>query len=47
VRIAFILGNVTSRFEEARVKFVNEKYSIETLINTLKYYLHVDIKVIH
>jgi hypothetical protein len=42
VRIAFIIGNLTSRHEDARVKFINEKYSIDTLVNTLKIYLTND-----
>jgi armadillo repeat-containing protein 2 len=36
VRIAFILGNIMGRYEEARLYFIDEKYSLDTLVNTLK-----------
>ncbi len=42
VRVGFILGNVTSRHDEARVEFMSEKYAIDTLIKTLKLYLDRD-----
>lgn len=42
VRVGFILGNITSRHEEARVEFMEEKYSIETLIKTLQVYIDLD-----
>jgi hypothetical protein len=42
VRIGFILGNLTSRHETARTEFMQEKYTIETLIKTLKLYLDLD-----
>ena len=38
VRVTFVIGNLTSRLEESRLKYFNEKYSIDTLINLLKYY---------
>lgn len=37
--MAFILGNLTSRHEEARLKYSTEKYSIDTLVNTLRVHL--------
>ena len=40
VRVAFVIGNLTSRLEESRLKYFNEKYSIDTLINLLKYYIN-------
>ncbi len=46
VRTGFILGNLTSRNDSARLRYVSEKHSIETLINLLKIYLDLDIKVI-
>ncbi|CAF1030134.1 unnamed protein product, partial [Brachionus calyciflorus] len=42
VRIGFILGNVTGRIENSRIKFISEKYSIETILNTLKVYFNND-----
>ncbi len=42
VRVGFILGNVTSRHDEARVEYMSEKYAIDTLIKTLKLYLDRD-----
>lgn len=39
MRVAFILGNLTSRHEEARLKYSSEKYSIDTLVNTLRVHL--------
>lgn len=44
VRTGFILGNLTSRNDSARLRYVSEKHSIETLINLLKIYLDLDIK---
>lgn len=46
VRIGFVLGNVTGRYEDARIRFIREKYSIETLLNTLKTYFNNDQQVI-
>lgn len=46
VRIGFVLGNITGRFENARLRFMSEKYSIETLLNTLKVYFTNDQQVI-
>lgn len=45
VRIGFILGNVTARHENARVRFMNEKYSVDTVTNTLKTYFNHDLQV--
>jgi hypothetical protein len=42
VRIGFILGNLTSRHDNARVLFLKEKYSLDTLIKTLKVYFDLD-----
>ena len=42
VRIGFILGNLTSRHEDARVDFIKEKYSLDTLIKTLRIYFDLD-----
>jgi hypothetical protein len=45
VRIGFVLGNITARHEDARTKFLNEKYSVDTLTNTLKIYFNNDLQV--
>ena len=45
MRTGFILGNLTSRNDIARIRYANEKHSVETLINLLKLYLNLDIKV--
>ena len=45
VRIGFVLGNLTSRNDSSRLKFANEKYAVETVINTLKFYFLNDLKV--
>lgn len=39
VRICFIIGNLASRNDEARVRYANEKYAFDTLVNLLKLYL--------
>lgn len=45
VRVGFILGNITSRHEEARIEFMEEKYSIETIIKTLQVYIDLDQEI--
>lgn len=45
MRTSFILGNLTSRNDIARIRYANENHSIDTLINLLKLYLDLDIKV--
>ncbi len=47
VRVAFILGNLTSRDEDARTKYLNEKYSVKTLIDILKTYFTNDLQATH
>ena len=47
MRVAFILGNLTSRDEEARTKYLHEKYSIKTLIDILQSYFTNDVQVTH
>ena len=42
VRIGFVLGNITSRHEDARIQFMNEKYSLDTIIKTMKLYSDLD-----
>ena len=42
MRIGFILGNLTSRHDEARINFMKEKRSLEILISTLKMYFDLD-----
>ena len=42
MRIGFILGNLTSRHDDARIIFMKEKRSLEILINTLKTYFLLD-----
>lgn len=44
VRIGFVLGNITSRHDEARVEYMGEKYSLDTLIKILRLYLDLDEK---
>ncbi len=42
VRIGFVLGNITSRHDEARIEYMSEKYSLDTLIKILRLYLDLD-----
>ena len=42
VRIGFVLGNITSRHEDARIQFMHEKYSLDTIIKTMKLYSDLD-----
>lgn len=46
VRVGFILGNLTGRVDSTRIRFMNEKYSIETILNILKVYFNNDQLVI-
>ncbi len=45
VRIGFVLGNITARHEDARLKFYQERHAIDTLINTLIKYYEYDLEV--
>ena len=47
VRIGFVLGNITARHEDARIKFLTERYSVDILTNTLKLYCNNDIQVVY
>lgn len=46
MRIGFILGNLTAKHDSSRIAYINEKYSIDTLISILKTYLNSDLEVI-
>ena len=41
------MGNLTSRDEEARTKYLHEKYSIKTLIDILQSYFTNDVQATH
>ena len=45
VRLCFVLGNVTARSDSARGRVAAQPRAIETLLDILKHYLELDIKV--
>nr|XP_022913013.1 armadillo repeat-containing protein 2 isoform X1 [Onthophagus taurus] len=44
VRLTYIMGNIVSRIDEARIKFYKEENSINSLINLWKVYLERTLK---
>jgi hypothetical protein len=45
VRVCFILGNMTAKNDDARLRLFQENKSVDALLAILKYYLERDIKV--
>lgn len=45
VRVCFILGNMTAKSEDARLRLFQESKSMDSLIAIMKYYLDRDLKI--
>ena len=45
VRISFILGNLTAKSDVARTRLFSQPKALDILVNVLKYYVEIDLKV--